>query len=127
MRGRPGRRGSWGGGPACDPPSGGSRVSARTTKEQGTAVTKNDQKRTARTNTLTEPPVMPDVMTVAMSEISGDAGEGLLAIAVGARRLCTATRNSAPGSDPMRIAGLTRRADVDDPSRSARARICACC
>jgi putative transposase len=47
-------------------------------------VSKDYQKRTARTNTLTELPVMPDLVSVAMSEIAADVREGLLAIAVGA-------------------------------------------
>src|SRR4051794_10277053 len=44
------------------------------------------QKRTARTSTPTESlvPVVPDVVSVAMSEIAADVREGLLAIAVGA-------------------------------------------
>jgi len=49
-------------------------------------VSKDYQKKTARTSTPTEsvaPPV-PDVVSVAMSEIAADVREGLLAIAVGA-------------------------------------------
>jgi len=61
-------------------------VSAKTTHDKGTAVSKDYQKKTARTSTPTEsvaPPV-PDVVSVAMSEIAADVREGLLAIAVGA-------------------------------------------
>src|SRR3954452_5836543 len=64
---------------------------------QGTAVSKDYQKKTARTSTTAtgraattvagtgQPvPVLPDVVSVAMSEIAADVREGLLAIAVGA-------------------------------------------
>jgi putative transposase len=50
-------------------------------------VSKDYQKKTARTSTTAESPapvVMPDVVSVAMSEIAADVREGLLAIAVGA-------------------------------------------
>jgi putative transposase len=47
-------------------------------------VSKDYQKTTARTSTTAVPPVVPDVVSVAMSEIAADVGEGLLALAVGA-------------------------------------------
>jgi hypothetical protein len=49
-------------------------------------VTKEYQKRTARTSTTAElpVPVVPKVVSVAMNEIAADVREGLLAIAVGA-------------------------------------------
>jgi putative transposase len=49
-------------------------------------VTKDYQKKTARTSVTAEPPVpvVPDVVSVAMNEIAADVREGLLAIAVGA-------------------------------------------
>jgi putative transposase len=49
-------------------------------------VSKDYQKKTARTSVTGEPlaPVAPDVVSVAMNEIAADVGEGLLAIAVGA-------------------------------------------
>jgi len=46
-------------------------------------VTKNYQKKT-RTSTTAEPSAVPDVVSVAMTEIAADVREGLLAIAVGA-------------------------------------------
>jgi putative transposase len=54
---------------------------------KGTAVSKEYQKKTARTSTADEPRTrgsVPDVVNVAMSEIAADVREGLLAIAVGA-------------------------------------------
>jgi putative transposase len=49
-------------------------------------VSKDYQKKTARTSTPTQSlvPVVPDVVSVAMSEIAADVREGLLALAVGA-------------------------------------------
>jgi putative transposase len=47
-------------------------------------VSKDYQKRTARTSTPTGVAAVPDVVSVAMSEIAADVREGLLAIAVGA-------------------------------------------
>jgi putative transposase len=49
-------------------------------------VSKDYQKNTARTSAMVElpVPVVPDVVSVAMSEIAADVGEGLLALAVGA-------------------------------------------
>jgi putative transposase len=46
-------------------------------------VSKDYQKKTARTSVTVEP-VAPEVVSVAMHEIAADVGEGLLAIAVGA-------------------------------------------
>ena len=49
-------------------------------------MSKDYQKNTARTSAMVElpVPVVPDVVSVAMSEIAADVGEGLLALAVGA-------------------------------------------
>jgi putative transposase len=49
-------------------------------------VSKDYQKKTARTSVTAEPPVpvVPDVVSVAMNQIAADVGEGLLAIVVGA-------------------------------------------
>jgi putative transposase len=47
-------------------------------------VSKDYQKKTARTSTTGQVPAMPDVVSVAMSEIAADVREGLLALAVGA-------------------------------------------
>jgi putative transposase len=49
-------------------------------------VSKDYQKKTARTSATAESlsPVVPDVVSVAMSEIAADVREGLLALAVGA-------------------------------------------
>jgi hypothetical protein len=50
-------------------------------------VSKDYQKKTARTSTADEPPIrlsVPGVVNVAMNEIAADVREGLLAIAVGA-------------------------------------------
>ena len=50
-------------------------------------MSKDYQKKTARTRTSDQPPTsvaVPDVVSVAMSEIAADVREGLLAIAVGA-------------------------------------------
>jgi putative transposase len=55
-------------------------------RRQGTAESKDYQKKTARTSMTAESPVpvVPDVVRVAMNEIAADVREGLLAIAVGA-------------------------------------------
>jgi putative transposase len=47
-------------------------------------VSKDYQKKSAGTSTTAEVPVVPDVVSVAMSEIAAEVREGLLAIAVGA-------------------------------------------
>ena len=76
-------------------------------------MSKDYQKKTARTSTPTEVPVAPDVVSVAMSEIAADVREGLLAIAVGAG---------------LRVMAAMMAADVDavcgpkgrhDPNRTA--------
>src|SRR3954447_20871725 len=54
-------------------------------RRQGTAVSKDYQKKTVGTSATELPvPVAPDVVSVAMNQIAADVGEGLLAIAVGA-------------------------------------------
>src|SRR3954447_12102634 len=54
-------------------------------RRQGTAVSKDYQKKTVGTSATELPvPVAPDVVSVAMDEIAAEVGEGLLAIAVGA-------------------------------------------
>jgi hypothetical protein len=64
-------------------------VSTKTTQRQGTAVSKDYQKKTARRRATSQDPddrlvpVVPDVVAVAMNEIAADVSEGLLAIAVG--------------------------------------------
>src|SRR3954452_12826419 len=93
---------------------------------QGTAVSKDYQKKTARTSTTAtgraattvagtgQPvPVLPDVVSVAMSEIAADVREGLLAIAVGAGLQVMA---AMMGAD---VDGLCGPRGKHDPGRTA--------
>jgi len=78
-------------------------------------VSKDYQKKTARTSTRTEPqvPVVPDVVSVAMDEIAADVGEGLLAIAVGAGLQVMAAMMAAD------VDGLCGPRGRHDPDRGA--------
>jgi putative transposase len=73
-------------------------------------VTKEYQKKTARTSTTVEAPAVPDVVSVAMNEIAADVGEGLLAIAVGAGLQVMAAMMSA---DVDALCGPRGRHDPD--------------
>lgn len=55
-------------------------MSAKTTRRQGTAVSKKYQTKTPDTSSL----AMPERVSVAMNEIAENMGEGRLALAVGA-------------------------------------------
>ena len=78
-------------------------------------MSKDYQKKPAPTSVTAEPPVpvVPDVVSVAMNEISADVGEGLLAIAVGAGLQVLAAMMAA---DVEALCGPRGR---HDPDRSA--------
>jgi putative transposase len=78
-------------------------------------VTKDYQKKTARTSAIVESPVpvVPDVVSVAMNEIAADVGEGLLAIAVGAGLQVMAAMMAAD------VEALCGRRGQHDPDRAA--------
>jgi len=76
-------------------------------------VTKDYQKKTARTNTTSAVPAMPDVVSVAMGEIAADVREGLLAIAVGAGLQVMAAMMAAD------VDALCGPKGSHDPDRSA--------
>jgi putative transposase len=73
-------------------------------------VSKDYQKKTARTSTPTDVAVVPDVVSVAMSEIAADVREGLLAIAVGAGLQVMAAMMAA---DVVAVCGPKGRHDPD--------------
>jgi putative transposase len=78
-------------------------------------VSKDYQKKTARTSTAAESPVpvVPDVVSVAMNEIAADVREGLLAIAVGAGLQVMAAMMAAD------VDGLCGPRGKHDPDRTA--------
>ena len=84
-------------------------------------MTKDYQKRTARTSTPTESlvPVVPDVVSVAMSEIAADVREGLLAIAVGAGLQVMAAMMAA---DAEALCGPRGKHDPTNPQSAASVR-----
>jgi len=76
-------------------------------------VSKDYQKKTARTRTTDEPPTpltVPDVVSVAMDEMAADVREGLLAIAVGAGLQVMAAMMAA---DVESLCGPKSRHDPD--------------
>jgi putative transposase len=88
-------------------------VSAKTTHDKGTAVSKDYQKKTAGTRTSGQPSsvvAVPDVVSVAMSEIAADVREGLLAVAVGAGLQVMAAMMAA---DVDALCGPRGRHDTD--------------
>lgn len=84
-------------------------MSAKTTRRQGTAVSKKYQTKTPDTSSLAG----PERVSVAMNEIAENMGEGRLALAVGARLQVMAQLMEA---DVSAVCGPRGR---HDPARAA--------